>query len=75
VVRAAYELHAEDDDFAQPGALVREVMDDAQRERLVANISGHLGSGVSEPVRTRAVDYRRNVDKRVGDAVASNVGV
>ncbi len=63
-----------DDDFSQPGALVPEVMDDAQRERLVSNISGHLG-GVSVPVRARAVDYWRNVDKRVGDAVASNVGV
>src|SRR5690606_19618356 len=27
MVRSAYELHAEDDDFGQPGTLVREVMD------------------------------------------------
>lgn len=75
VVRAAYQLHAEDDDFSQPGRLVREVMDDAQRERLVSNISGHLSGGVSAPVLSRAVDYWRSVDKRVGDAVASKVGV
>src|SRR5690606_18907405 len=42
MVRSAYELHSEDDDFGQPGTLVREVMDDAQRERLVANVTGHL---------------------------------
>jgi catalase len=74
VVRAAYELHAEDDDYGQAGALVREVMDDAQRERLVANITGHLNGGASERMRPRVFDYWRNVDKRVGDAVAANFG-
>jgi catalase len=72
VVRAAYELHAEDDDFGQAGTLVREVMDDAQRERLVANITGHLKGGASEEMRPRVFDYWRSVDKRLGDAVASN---
>src|SRR5699024_4173317 len=54
MVRAAQTLHAEDDDFAQPGTLVREVMDDAARDRLVSNIVGHLLDGVSEPVLVRA---------------------
>ena len=40
--RAAYTLHAEDDDWGQPGTLVREVMDDAARDRLVGNVVGHL---------------------------------
>ena len=63
---AAYTLHAEDDDWGQAGTLVREVMDDAARERLVDNIVGHLLNGVTEPVLQRAFEYWRNVDKRPG---------
>src|SRR5690606_41786404 len=39
-VRAAYTLRADDDDFVQPGTLVREVFDDAQRARLVDTAAG-----------------------------------
>src|SRR3546814_19322503 len=46
MVRSAYELHADDDDFSQPGALVRDVMDDGQRDRLVEQVSGSLLGGV-----------------------------
>src|SRR6201995_5966461 len=35
IVRTAFEAHAEDDDFGQPGTLVRTVMDDAAPDRLV----------------------------------------
>src|SRR3546814_2409030 len=48
MVRSAYELHADDDDFSQPGALVRDVMDDGQRERLVAQVSGRSEEHTSE---------------------------
>src|SRR5690606_5137926 len=37
LMRSAYVDHAEDDDWGQAGVLVREVMDDAARERLVDN--------------------------------------
>lgn len=40
MVRQAYTLRADDDDFSQPRALIREVMDNAQRDRLVENIAG-----------------------------------
>ncbi|WP_137121055.1 catalase [Segeticoccus rhizosphaerae] len=73
LVRSAYTLHAEDDDFGQPGTLVREVLDDAARERLVGNIVGHLLDGVSEPVLVRAFEYWRNVDQDLGDRVESGV--
>ncbi len=73
MVRSAYELHAEDDDFGQPGTLVRDVLDDAARARLTANIVGHLSAGVSEPVRERDVAYWRNVDYNLGAAVAKGV--
>ncbi len=71
--RAAYTLHAEDDDWGQPGTLVREVMDDAARDRLVANIVGHLLDGVTEPVLVHAFDYWKHVDKDLGDRIESGV--
>ncbi|MBF6604012.1 MAG: catalase [Chloroflexi bacterium] len=74
VVRAAYTMHAEDDDFGQPGTLYRRVLDDAARERLVTNISNHLKGGVSGAVLTRALDYWRSVDRDLGDRVARGVG-
>jgi len=75
MVRAAYTLHAEDDDFGQPGALVRDVLDDAGRERLVSNVVGHLRGGVSRPVVERAIAYWRAIDKNVGDHIAGGVGI
>ncbi|MFD4250461.1 MULTISPECIES: catalase [Amycolatopsis] len=74
VIRSAYRLHAEDDDFGQAGTLVRKVMDDAQRERLASNIIGHAKKGVSEPVLERVFEYWRNVDKTLGDKVAEAFG-
>jgi catalase len=73
MVRAANTTHAEDDDWGQPGTMVREVLDDAARERLVNNIVGHLLDGVTEPVLVRAFDYFRNVDKNLGDRVEAGV--
>ena len=73
MVRAAYTLHEQDDDWGQPGTLVREVLDDAARERLVSNIVGHLLGGVREPVLQRAFQYWRNVDKNLGDKIEASV--
>ncbi|WP_035273852.1 catalase [Actinoalloteichus caeruleus] len=72
IVRSAYQLHSEDDDFGQPGTLVREVLNDDQRARLVGNIVGHLSNGVSKPILERALQYWRNVDKGLGDKVAES---
>jgi catalase len=73
MVRAAYTLRADDDDWGQAGTLVREVLDDAGRDRLVSNVAGHLLDGVTEPVRQRAFGYWRNVDKDLGDRVEAAV--
>jgi catalase len=73
IMHAAFERHAEDDDWSQPGALVREVMDDAARDRLVSNIVGALLAGVTEPVLQRAFWYLRNVDQNLGDRVEKGV--
>ena len=73
MVRKAYTLRRDDDDFGQAGTLVREVLDDAARERLVGNIVGHLKDGVSEPVLQRALEYWHNVDKTLGDRIAEKM--
>ncbi|MFC5197397.1 catalase [Streptomyces kaempferi] len=73
LVREAYKLHREDDDWGQAGKMVRQVLDAAARDRLVSNVSGHLKAGVSRPVLDRAVQYWRNVDKEIGDRIAKEV--
>ncbi len=73
MVRSAYTLHAEDDDWGQAGTLVREVLDDAARERLANNIIGHVSSGVKEPVLSRVFEYWRNVDADLGKKVEEGV--
>jgi catalase len=72
-VRAAYPRHKDDDDFVQARTLVRDVMDDAQRDRLINNVAGHLGAGVSSSVLERAITYWRNIDRGVGDQIAKVV--
>ncbi|MAA65453.1 MAG: catalase [Alteromonadaceae bacterium] len=73
MVRAAYSLHKEDDDFGQANTLINEVMDDAARDRLVDNIVGHVKGGVEEPVLSRVFEYWKNIDKTIGDRVEKGV--
>jgi catalase len=70
----AYEQHADDDDFVQPGVLYRNVMSDTDREHLVSNIVAHAGDGVSETVQRRVVEYWKNVDPGLGARVESGLG-
>lgn len=72
-IRAAYTLREDDDDFGQARALIRDVMDDTARDRLVANIVGHVKGGVKEPVLSRVFEYWRNIDQEIGDRVAAGV--
>ncbi|MDT7665553.1 MAG: catalase, partial [Pseudonocardiales bacterium] len=69
MVRTAYTLRKDDDDYSQAGIMVREVLNDEQRARLVNNVAGHLGGGVSEPILARAFEYWRNIDKDLGDKI------
>ena len=73
MVRAAYTLRQDDDDYSQAGVMVREVLDDEQRARLVGNVAGHLLGGVSEPVLLRAFEYWKNIDKELGDKIEQAV--
>jgi catalase len=73
MVRSAYTLHADDDDFGQAGSLVRDVFDDAQRARLVETVAGALLAGVRSPVLERAFDYWKSVDADVGRRIEERV--
>ncbi|KTD33038.1 Catalase [Legionella nautarum] len=72
-VRAAYTLRKDDDDFGQANILVRKVMDDEARNRLVNNVVGHLKKGVSQPVLERAFKYWKNIDQQIGERIENGV--
>jgi catalase len=74
MVRSAYTLRADDDDFGQPRTMVREVLDDDARERLVANVAGHLSDGVSDKVLVRAFEYWKSIDQEIGERIEQAVG-
>ena len=73
MMRSAYILHAEDDDFGQAGTLVREVWDDAARERFVDTVTGHLLGGVTGDVLEQAFIYWKNVDATTGARIEAHV--
>jgi catalase len=56
MVRSAYALRAEDDDFGQAGVLVRDVFSAAERDEFVATVAGAL-SGITGDVLERAFRY------------------
>src|SRR2546423_11232296 len=73
--RYAYEKHRDDDDFVQPGALYRDVMDDDDRAHLVSNIVAHASDGVSEDVQRRVVAYWAKDDGDLGARGAHGHGL
>ena len=73
MVRSAYTLRTDDDDFTQPGILVREVFDDEQRRKLVDQVAGSLLGGVREPVLSRAFQYWKSVDPDIGRRIEDKV--
>ena len=69
MMRTAYELRVDDDDWSQAGALVREVWDDDARSRFVETVAGHLLGGVHGDVLERAFDYWKHVDPDTGKQI------
>jgi catalase len=70
--RHAYVLG--DVDFVQAGALYRKVMTDADREHLVGNIVGHLGSA-KKPIQLRQAALFYKADADYGERVAKGLGL
>ena len=68
MVRSAYVLHADDDDFGQAGTLVREVWNDEQRDRFVQTLASQF-SKVKGDVQKRCLWYARQIDPDIADRV------
>ncbi len=66
MVRQAYNLHAEDDDFGQPGTLYREVFDDGDRERFLATLTGQGKAIANDTVLENFFKYWASVDADLG---------
>ena len=75
MVRQAYTLRPDDDDFSQAGTLVRDVWNDEQRAAFVKTVAGHLLGGVTGDVLERAFDYWRHVDEKTGAEIERLVRV
>lgn len=68
----AHPVHAENDDFAQAGALYRLMPQDA-RERLVANLAGGLSQVTLPGVVERSIGYFAKADAELGERLAAAV--
>ncbi len=76
IVRSAYRLHSEDDDYGQPRALWENVLSETDRAHLVSNIVGHASAPeVTSDMKKRVVEYWTNVHKDLGASVAKGLGV
>ena len=73
MVRTAYTLRPDDDDFSQARTLYEVTMNDEERERLISNISGHVGAVRSDEIRERAFQYWDNVHPELGSRVREAV--
>ncbi|MGJ6965054.1 catalase [Streptosporangium sp. G11] len=76
IIRSAYTLHREDDDFVQPRALWENVLSETDRSHLVSNVVGHASAPeVTAETKKRVVEYWTNVHKDLGHGVAQGLGV
>ncbi|WP_406319278.1 catalase [Streptosporangium sp. NBC_01639] len=76
IIRSAYTLHREDDDYGQPRALWENVLSDTDRAHLVSNVVGHASAPeVTAEMKKRVVAYWTNIHKDLGQGVAQGLGI
>ncbi len=73
LARTAHVLHAQDDDYGQAGALVREVFTAEQRDRFVETLVGQYHAIANQDVRARFIDYWARVDQGVAERIRAAV--
>ena len=74
IIRTAYTLHSDDDDFSQPRALWENVLTDTDRDHLVTNICAHASAPeVTSDMKTRVVEYWRNIHPELGAQVGKGL--
>ena len=74
MLRTAYTLRKDDDDFGQAGALYRNVMTPTDRDHLVSNMIGSF-QGVEPFIQERAINLWRKVDPDLGARLAQGLGL
>ena len=72
LVRQAYTLREDDNDFVQPNILVNKVFTQQQRDDLVDTVAGALAT-VIEPVLSNAFQYWKNIDETIGQRIEDRV--
>ena len=75
MLRSAYTLRAEDDDFGQAGTLYRKVLSATDKDHLVANVCGHMRSVTNRVVLERALGLWHNIDPELGDRISAGLGL
>jgi catalase len=75
IMRSAYTLHSEDNDFDQAGTLYRKVLSPTDRDHLVSNIVGHMSAGVERLIQERALKLWYQVDSDLGARIAKGLGL
>jgi catalase len=75
IMRSAYTLHSEDDDFGQAGALYRKALSPTDRDHLVSNVVGHMSAGVERFIQERALKLWYQVDSDLGTRIAKGLGL
>ena len=73
MLRTAYQLRAEDDDFGQAGTLYRQTLSQTDKEHLASNVIGHMSHGVERAIQERAVALWRKVDPELGARIAQGL--
>jgi catalase len=75
IMRSAYTLHAEDNDFVQAGTLYRHVLSETDKAHLVSNVAGHMSQGVERHIQERALKLWYQVDQELGERIAQALGL
>jgi catalase len=69
LVRSAATLHAEDDDFSQARSMIRNVFDQAARQRFVATLAGQHAGLTRPEVQARFFEYWTAIDPLIASEV------
>jgi catalase len=75
IVRSAYTLHSEDDDFGQPRTLWKKVLSETDKQHMVNNLVAHLRAGVRPDLIDRVLEYWDKVHPEISAGIAQGLGV
>nr|WP_165137765.1 catalase [Microbacterium amylolyticum] len=74
LVRSAYTLHSEDDDFGQASTLYNDVFDDGEKDRFHATLAGQYQGLTVDAVKERFFWYWGQVDEKIVAGIKAKLG-